>query len=229
MTYIQKCINSILATKNMPGKIIVADDGSTDGTLEWLNSMRERGKIDTVIKCKRLGTAKAFNEAVNYSQTNIVIVSNDDMYFHRGWGGAIINTFKNAQRCGIVTFYDYARATERYGVNNAGGDYDLISVSGMGCTAIDRKLFHIIKGFNLPADKKMGYFASEFCNKANQLSWKFPNNNYLHYITRPNYATHIDHPQHPLCDRDILQEYCEFRSNNKKGKTEQKYKTDYNL
>lgn len=222
LTYLEKCINSLLATKRVKGKIIVHDDGSTDGSVEWLEMMLKRNKIQVLLKGK-LGTARALNNAINASNTKMVIISNDDMYFYRGWDYSFMGTFIRNPDCGIVTMYDFARLNLDNGYNVSDCNYRKIIRSGMGCTAIRRKLFDHVKGFNLKAKMNMGYFASSFCAKVEKSSFKEK----IHYATIPNYAVHMDSPKSSLCDRDILKEYCEFRAKNKIGKSESIYMGDY--
>lgn len=227
LTYLQKCINSLLAAESFYKKIIVHDDGSEDGTKEWLDNMLSRGKIDKVIYSNGIGTADAINKGIEESDSEIFLVTNDDMYFHRNWSYAVMNTFNEAPRCGLVTIYNFARLNFDDGVIKVNPDFWKIVRSGLGCTAIRKELYEIIGGFNLPKENRMGYFSSYFCQKANALSLKYKNN--LHYITIPNFAIHMDSPKDRLCDRDILEDYSEFRGKHKKGKSEKSYIESFNL
>lgn len=226
LSYLQKCINSILATKKIKGKIIVHDDGSDDGSLKWLKMMEKRGKIDKVLSGK-LGTAKAFNSAFNETTSKLVLFSNDDMYFYRFWDYAILNIFNKAKNCGIVTIYDYARVSLDKNNVDHNNDFSEIFRSGMGCSAVRSDIFKAVKGFNLQGNNKMGYFATSFCNKVKNMEKNFPF--VKHYLTTPNFAVHIDHPNHILCDRDILKKYCDFRGENKKGTVDSKWLDDYDF
>lgn len=211
--YLEKCINSILASTSVKHRIIVHDDGSSDGSKEWLKNMQNRNKIYKVIEGK-VGTAEALNKAVEYSDSEIVVIANDDMYFHRYWDLSVMDAFTKFKDCGIVTFYNYTRVNLD-GFEKTKSNFLKIQRSGMACTAISRELFNNCGGFNLPKGSRMGYFASSFCEKV--ISCNF--NRKFHYFPVPSYATHMDHPKNILCDRDLLQEYLNFRKENKKGKT----------
>lgn len=227
-SYLEKIINSLLGSSQYIGNIIVADDGSDDGSLELLDELLKRNKIQKLIKCNRIGTANVLNAAVANSESEIVLISNDDMYFHRHWQYAIMYAFENLEGCGLVTIYDFGKATMKEdGYIKIDDNFDQVKRSGMGCTAIRKELFDIIDGFNLPEKNKMGYFASLFCVKINSLQNKYPDTN--HYITRPNFATHIDHPQNKLCDRDLLKTYEQFRVKNKKGQPTKDYINKFNI
>lgn len=225
--YLERCLTSLLATKRMPGKIIVHDDGSDDETRIWLKMMKNKGKIDKFILSEGIGTANAFNKAISESDSEIFVMANDDMYFYRNWQFAVMNLFLNKQRCGLVTFYDFNRLN--FDKNNKRFDDDslLVTGTGLGCTAIKRELFDIVQGFNLPNNNRMGYFASSFCEKVNNLSVKYPKN--LHYATTPNFALHMDNPNSKLCERKNMNEYCKFRTENKKGKSVKEYINSYNF
>ena len=49
LIYLQKCINSIIASTTFKYRISVIDDSSNDGTQEWLQHMKDRGLIHNVI------------------------------------------------------------------------------------------------------------------------------------------------------------------------------------
>jgi glycosyltransferase involved in cell wall biosynthesis len=65
-TGLSKTIESVLALKDNDIEYIVIDGGSNDGTIELLNSYRD--KIDVIISEKDYGISDAFNKGVKFSK-----------------------------------------------------------------------------------------------------------------------------------------------------------------
>lgn len=212
ITYLQKCINSIIASTRVKKRIRVIDDGSTDGSREWLVQMWKRGKIEEPIFNKtNIGTAANFNKLIEGSEGSFVM-ANDDMYFHRGWDNAVISLYKKMPDCGIVSFFDYTRFNSDGGVHKY-GDYIKCDRTGLGAAMMNKELWKAVGGFKLPTGKKMGWFASPFCYNAAKTKLKRKRV----YATNPHYASHMDLPSSLLCDRDLQKDYIEIRKIMKKA------------
>lgn len=216
LVYLQKCISSLLASTSVPHQILVVDDGSTDGTVEWLKGQLKRGKVHKVVFNKAAGTANNFNMGIEAvpDYCDWAIIANDDMYFHRWWDLACMEIL--AERAGALstlTFYDYT--------NNKVKDerseklfrtHVHITGSGLGASWINKDVFTRAGCFRIKGGKRMGFFASSYCAAANKAA---PNMN--HAMTVPNWATHMDNVACPLSERDQLQSYIEHRQIHKKG------------
>lgn len=76
LPYLKKCLTSIFnGFKNYPYEIIVADGGSTDGTLEYLKSL---DNIRLIEQGKLTGAIKAINECFRKAKGDYVFSGNDD-------------------------------------------------------------------------------------------------------------------------------------------------------
>lgn len=74
--YLADCIESIRAQTTPPDRIVIVDDGSTDGTQEIAKSL---GKDIIPINLNRLGPSVVFNKGVQLLHTDFVaIISGDD-------------------------------------------------------------------------------------------------------------------------------------------------------
>lgn len=99
VTYLQDCINTFLATKsdNLNWHIIVADDGSTDGTLEYLENLDIEIPL-IIIKNKRAFISRQSNslfEVCKYINYDFGFKVDDDVYFvQKGWDLDYINAYK---------------------------------------------------------------------------------------------------------------------------------------
>lgn len=74
---IQRCIASIGRETKTPHKIYITDAGSTDGTIEYLNSVRSETIIPVLVG-EKLGQAKAYNDVFDIVATDYVCWLSDD-------------------------------------------------------------------------------------------------------------------------------------------------------
>ncbi len=65
-------------------EIILIDDGSTDGTLEWLHGLDSQN-IHVIFNDSNLGFAKSNNKAVNIAKGEILGLLNNDLIMQDGW------------------------------------------------------------------------------------------------------------------------------------------------
>ena len=73
LAYLRITIDSILnQLSEIPFEIIIADGGSTDGTIKYLNKLATiSGNIKVIEQGKLIGVAKAFYDCRNYLDNNI--------------------------------------------------------------------------------------------------------------------------------------------------------------
>lgn len=99
LDYTKKCLASLRRHTKFPYKLIIVDNGSTDGTREWI----EKQKDITLIKTKEnLGYAAACNLGMNLSNSEYLVFSNNDLLFTPGWLTQFIETTKINSRIGLV-------------------------------------------------------------------------------------------------------------------------------
>jgi glycosyltransferase involved in cell wall biosynthesis len=204
LPYLKKCVWSILASTKVKYRLLVLSDNSTDDTNEWLLEMKKRGKIDVVIiNEENVGSAKSFNKIISQTRSKYFVMSCDDIYFHRGWDVTAIDIINNYDDCGIVTFFDYARLKIDKNIKKVTSNIFKLEKTGLAATIMNRELFKSAGGFSLPNNKKMGWFATPFCQRANRVKTK----RNKHYITVPEYANRMDDENSVLNEDDILQKY----------------------
>ncbi|CAH0419116.1 glycosyltransferase [Periweissella ghanensis] len=88
--YIKEQISSIISQINFEDEIIVSDDGSTDSTIEIIRNFKDsRIKI---IQGPRKGLIKNFENAINNSNGDVIIFSDQDDI----WGSERINSLIKA-------------------------------------------------------------------------------------------------------------------------------------
>ena len=74
---LKRCIDSIFAETRTPTVVYVTDAGSTDGTVEYLQSIASDRLVPLLIG-KRLGQARAYNDVFETVQTEYVVWISDD-------------------------------------------------------------------------------------------------------------------------------------------------------
>lgn len=78
----KQCISSIKSTTEIPYKILVIDNGSTDGTIEYL---RKDGEIFHIENSQNLGFATGFNIGLAMIDTPYFVISNSDVVMTENW------------------------------------------------------------------------------------------------------------------------------------------------
>jgi glycosyltransferase involved in cell wall biosynthesis len=206
LPYLQKCIWSILASTDGKYRLVVLDDGSDDGTREWLLKQRKRKLLELVFPKKKLGTAEGFNTMINAGKGEWFVFANDDMWFHKGWLANALILKENFDDCGYVSMYDYTNFSNK-NLISIFGDIRKVKVTGLGATLMYRPLWAGVGGFKLPNYRKMGFFATKFCQEAKNVNIK---RNQL-YV--PAYFTvhNMDLAKSKLSERDVLADYIAYR------------------
>ncbi len=98
--YLQKFLPSVIASTYANVTIVVADNGSTDGTIEWLR--QHHANITIVENGKNYGFAKGYNVALQQVQADYFVLLNSDVEVTQGWIEpviALMETNKNIAAC----------------------------------------------------------------------------------------------------------------------------------
>jgi polysaccharide pyruvyl transferase CsaB len=88
LDYTRQCISSLLADQTWPNyELIVVDNASTDGTVQYLNQLsEEHANIRTILNRSNVGFAAANNIGLNHVQdSEYVVLLNNDTVVPIGW------------------------------------------------------------------------------------------------------------------------------------------------
>jgi GT2 family glycosyltransferase/glycosyltransferase involved in cell wall biosynthesis/predicted Zn-dependent protease len=103
LAHTRLCIESIKKHTPEPHEIIIVDNGSTDGTLEYLKGEIATGSNMSVISNNtNRGFAAGNNQGISLAQGEYVLLLNNDTIVTAGWLGHMTNIFKRHPRTGIV-------------------------------------------------------------------------------------------------------------------------------
>jgi len=87
LEFTKHCLNSIFYTaRNIKNKeIIVIDNGSKDGTVEYLRELRKEGKIKTYYFKENMGCGVATNKGIELSTGDYIVEVDNDIILLEGW------------------------------------------------------------------------------------------------------------------------------------------------
>jgi len=156
VAYLKKCIAALLKLNFENFEIIIVNDGSIDGTREYLNKLHDK-KIKVIHHKKNLGLGQARNSGIRLSKYEIIAFTDDDCVVDKDWLKEILKSFNN-KNIGLVigqTFYikkNYRGYFPERLVQNIGAKWP------MGCNVAYRK-----KVFD-----QIGYFDNSFFKYTNE-------------------------------------------------------------
>ncbi|AZR72017.1 hypothetical protein BBF96_00505 [Anoxybacter fermentans] len=203
--YTRLCLQSILKkTIYRPYEIIVVDNNSTDGTVEYLTDLKNRGIIEKLILLdKNYGAGYATNEGIKHAKGFYLIRSDNDMVYNRGWLTALIDGLKRIPKSllQVAVFGELMEDGQRAGflpeniIN--GVILNLVNIGGCNM-AFTRETYEDLG----PFDNVMFTEDGLYCFKAKQKGY------IIGQIDNAT-GTHIDHPTCSLSKR--YTEYAEYR------------------
>lgn len=186
LEYTKACVESLLEKTDYPDfDVVVVDNGSDDGTLEYLESVNG---IRVVANGENLGYAKGANIGIAEARpgADVVIMNNDILVTDPDWLTTLARVAHSGDNVGIVgcrlVFPDgrlnhtgaYIRPYELYGENEGGLEDDIGQCTGVvACEAVigavmylTRHAVEVLGGFD---EAYFSYFEdSDLCYRANE-------------------------------------------------------------
>lgn len=192
LEYSQKCFKSLWDTADYPFHHLVIDNGSTDGTLEWLDEYLLDHKQDVTIKeyKKNHGISIASNFAVNNLKDYdiIVKVDNDCLFLTKGWLKRMVDLWKS-NRMLVMSCYIQGLKDNPGGAPR--GDYGMVKGEYLGLTYHIGGICHFVD--------KHAYDKFRWDEKSPlhglqdlELSQYLKKQGYQHCYLENYYAEHID-------------------------------------
>lgn len=199
--YTQRCIEAIYRDNTSVNfEVIIIDNGSTDGTKKYLNSLNKENLI-VISNTKNLGFVDACNQGVDFSNGKYIVFLNNDTVPLKNWLEEMVLTIKQDNSIGIVgakLIYPNDTLQEAGGIiwNDASGwnygrgdnpnkpQYNFLKevdyCSG-ACMIITKKLFLEVGGF----DKRYSpayYEDTDLCFSVRKLGYKVIYNPFIEII-----------------------------------------------
>lgn len=98
LMHTMQCLESIQRLPDQVGDLVIIDNGSTDGTSEYLKGSGAR----IITNAVNLGCAKAWNQGIRISRGNVIGILSNDIVLTQGWLPALMN-FMERTGCDIVS------------------------------------------------------------------------------------------------------------------------------
>lgn len=153
--YIDRCLNSLINQEYKNFEVIAVDDGSTDNSLEILNTYSERDIRLKVIHQKNGGQTRARKAGISYAKGNYIVCVDSDDYVTRDYLNNIYNIIQKNQVdmvcCGMTV--ESSNGHTEYFLPLENGYYD------------KKKIVENVYPILIQPDKKEG-FSPSLCAKA---------------------------------------------------------------
>lgn len=97
-------VESFLGNTAISTRLIIIDNGSSDGTTEYLSSLKDSGNciIKVVLNRENKGFVGGMNQGIEASNAPYVCLANNDLIFTKGWLEEIISVFKKYDNIGVL-------------------------------------------------------------------------------------------------------------------------------
>lgn len=97
------CIESILARGAQASfEIIVVDNGSDDGTAQWLARQVKAGRLKAIINQQNQGFSRGCNQGAAEAEGRFILFLNNDMEVMEHWLDPMVTTLDNDPEVGLV-------------------------------------------------------------------------------------------------------------------------------
>jgi len=100
LPYLRFCIQSIRKYTELPYRLIIVDNGSTDGTGKYIEKLNEIKKCIT--NHENLGYPHAIQQGFNQTNSEFVCLMNDDIVVSPNWLSGLVKVMQNHSDLGIL-------------------------------------------------------------------------------------------------------------------------------
>ena len=99
----EACLASLRRHTSAPEtEVIVVDNGSTDGTGEWLRELEAKGELRALLHLENLGFARACNAGAAAARGELLLFLNNDTEVTDGWLEPLTRTLADDPYVGAV-------------------------------------------------------------------------------------------------------------------------------
>jgi len=167
--YTKQCVDSMVKNGMDMSRLVIVDNGSTDGTRDYIKSLSIGGKI---LNQANLGCGVAWNQGALALQAEWSIIMNNDVIVSAGW---IENLIHTAERNGLKIIspsliegpldYDF----DKFANNASESMQNSLRIGGRHavCLAVHKSVWLDI-GYFQPIPKLLGYEDTMFFNEADK-------------------------------------------------------------
>ena len=102
LTYLKPCLESIERNTKWPFEVVIVDNGSEDGTQDWVVNAGFKMDGQFVRNEQNEGFAKANNKGVSVAKGDFICLLNNDTIVTENWLTEMMNVFSEEKACGAV-------------------------------------------------------------------------------------------------------------------------------
>lgn len=103
LDYTQQCLQSIQRHTPEPHEIIFVDNGSSDGTVVWLQTqVAEHNNCRLIENRQNLGFAKGCNQGIEAARGEYILLLNNDVVVTQEWLSGLLECLTSSPTVGIV-------------------------------------------------------------------------------------------------------------------------------
>ncbi len=120
---LKTCLNSLRENSDLPFDLMVFDNGSCAEAVQFLLDEYEADRIQyLLLSRKNLGKGGAWNMILSGAPGEIVVYTDNDCYFHKGWLSRSLQILETYPNVGMVTARPFRTNPEYYSATLAWGD-----------------------------------------------------------------------------------------------------------
>lgn len=103
LAYTQCCIDSLFRNTDVPYELVLVDNGSTDGTVEYLRDLAATHKnVDVIENYDNLGFPKAANQGLRAARGDHLLLLNNDTLVTTGWLRRLLDALHSEPDIGLA-------------------------------------------------------------------------------------------------------------------------------
>lgn len=99
----KQCVESILKHTDLPYEIIFVDNGSSDGTAQWLTGLAQNdNRLSVILNDSNLGFAAGCNQGLMAAKGDTLVLLNNDTVVTPGWLSGLVEVLERNPDAGVV-------------------------------------------------------------------------------------------------------------------------------
>ena len=109
LEFVPRCLESLFAQSHPPSQIVVVDNGSTDGSREWIR--RHHSEVELIENERNKGFSAGYNRAIAACRSRFILILNTDVFLGPDFIAESLATLERSPDTGSTTGLIYQEAT----------------------------------------------------------------------------------------------------------------------